>query len=238
MKTTNRKRNISIVIACFLWIFLFCSVIVDYSYASYSPGKAVNYALNNTVDSGVKQDPKTKHNKGWRNPNYYSSGHDCTNFVSQCVVAGGKSFTKPKKLNLSAKGWVKGAMYTDTTSRWYNKSYTYKNGPLKRKIFCYSTSFNQVGKFYKKWEKYSTGKLYKKSGKKAAIAKNSELQNELKYGDIIQAANGDGWYHSMIVTGGSKGNWSVTYHSTDTKNQALASRPFSSDTMFRIIRIK
>lgn len=209
------------------------------SYAIYSPGKAAQYALDNTVDSGVAKDPKTKCKNGWRNPNYYSSGYDCTNFVSQCVVAGGKSFINPKKLDLTAKGWLKGGMYTDTTSRWYNKKYTYTKGPLKKSIFCYSTSFNQVGKFYTTWGKYQVGGTYKKSGKTPARAKNSALQNALKIGDIIQVyESGDGWHHSMIVTGGSKGNWKVTYHSTDTKNQPLYTRRFKDDAQYRVIRIR
>lgn len=53
------------------------------AYAAYDGIKAAEYAINN-----VKPEIK-----GYYNPNYYRADLDCTNFVSQCLEAGGKKRT-------------------------------------------------------------------------------------------------------------------------------------------------
>lgn len=200
--------------------------------ATYSPGKAAKYGRDYAHKS---------------NPKYYTfptvRGGDCTNYVSQCVVHGGKNMVRPKKLSYNNIVAVKrGYFATDDTSRWYHKKYAYNNYGRTRNFFCVSTSFTTVNGFYQYWKRYSKGQFNPptKNGKLvSAAAKNSALQKALKLGDIVQVwESGHGWHHSMIVTGGSKGNWNVSYHSIACCNRPLNTQGFARVAKYRIIRIQ
>ncbi len=174
-------------------------------FAAYSPSKAASYGVNWALTYNTPNFPK------------YSS--DCTNFVSQCVNAGGKSFKyHPNYKNLSA-------VYS-TTSYWY--SYHYLSWqPLHQ--YKESTSFIRVNDFYTYWKNHGASII--------ECATVSTLQKKVKVGDIVQLRNVSGsWYHSVIITSGSNGNFKYSAHSNNRKNESV--NKLSSGNYFRIIRIK
>lgn len=145
----------------------------------------------------------TTYAKKWaksRNPRYNDhdgAGGDCTNFVSQCVVAGGKSMTKPSPVP---------AGITGTVNHWYSVRYT-SNGAYKWKE---SSSFVNVLDFYTYWKyKGVTTALY---SSKAALKDGAGV------GNVVQLKNGSGkWYHSIIITGGIGDRMTYCCHTGDVE---------------------
>lgn len=153
----------------------------------------------------------------YNTPAYEKFSSDCTNFVSQCVVAGGKSMNAPSNYK------TLGSMYK-TTSYWYSKHWT-EVSPYHR--YGISSSFANVGDFYNYWK--TRGALVE-----TGLTK-SELQSKAKLGDIVQLKNSSGsWFHSIIITGGSKGAWKYCGHS-DPRNDAPISG-ISTAVEYRILR--
>lgn len=152
--------------------------------SSYSDKKAVAYA------------------RKWaksRNSKYKDhGGNDCTNFVSQCVAAGGESMKKPSSVPEGVK---------DTTKYWYSVKYQadYRNN---NPVYAWkeTTSFTRVADFYTYWKN--------KNITTASYSSKAKLQNGASVGDVVQLKNGDGkYFHSIIITGGSKGNRTYCAHS-------------------------
>lgn len=94
-------------------------------------------------------------------------------------------------------------------------------------------------KYWKRYSKGTYGPTKKNGNYVSAAVKNSSLQKNIMLGDIVQVWESEGkWHHSMIVTGGSKGNWKVSYHSNACGNKPLNTRGFARTAKYRIIRIK
>lgn len=220
MKKIN-KRNIISICAFVLTMFVVVGSLPTYSYASgYNVNKAVDYAQ--------------KWAGSYNNSQYKRINDDCTNFVSQCIVAGGKSFVKPKELKMSALDWVKGYKYTADSTSWYNKRYKNKKFGITKNVFFYSASFTFVDSFYSFWNKQKCCSTY---GPYDNCKKNSPLQKKLKKGDIIQMYDvGNGWHHSMIITSGVKGNWKYCAHTKSEKNRDLYNLQ-GKNRKFRVVRI-
>lgn len=187
----------------------------------YSRTKAVDYALK---WSGYMDGEVPHHNWNSKYPNWIGSDSDCTNYVSQCVLAGGKVM-KAKK---PAHSWY-GA--DNARDRWFVKKYKYGN----KRMWKWSVSWTTVDGFFTKWYKYSIQnsrgvvRIYK------SAARNSALQNKLRKGDILQLRNGGGWYHSVIITGGKKGNWTYCGHTNPRHDQKVST--IRDTNAYRIIRI-
>ena len=133
--------------------------------------------------------------------------------------AGGKAFHyHPNYKNLNA-------VYS-TTSYWY--SYHYLSWqPVHQ--YKESTSFIRVNEFYTYWKNHGASII--------ECANTSTLQNKVKVGDIVQLRNASGaWYHSVIITSGSNGNFKYSGHSYNRQNESVYK--LSSGNYFRIIRIK
>lgn len=191
-----------------------------------------SYAAGYSVDKSVKYAQKWANS--YNDSQYKRINDDCTNFVSQCVAAGGKSFVGSQKLTFSTLDWIKGYKYTKDTKRWYNKKYSYKKGFITKNVYCYSASFTFVDSFYEFWKKQKCCSTYSSY---SSCKINSSLQNKLKKGDIIQMYDkGEGWHHSMIITSGKKGNWKYCAHTSSAKDKPL-SKLNKSGRKFRIIRI-
>ena len=173
-------------------------------YSAYSKSKAVAYAKKYSTN---------------RNANFRNFGSNCTNFVSQAVNAGGKSMTDPGKLSSKPEANV-------TSKYWYNKWIDVGAGTAYRKEPRYSTGWTGVIDFHGYWKS------------KGAIVKNystmSSLQNNVQLGDIVQLYSSKGWYHSIIITGGSKGNWKYCANSKNRTDYPLSEATASS---YRVIRI-
>lgn len=149
-----------------------------------------------------------------QNPQYndYSgSGGDCTNFVSQCVLAGGGAKKTPSYIN---PGEV-----VQTRSYWYSfkfirTDYFFGFQVAQYPVWSESTSWIRVAGgygFYDYWKNTV--------GKTVIITKNlSYLRSQARVGDVIQvqAQGSSAKGHSTIV--GSKTSSEITlyYHSNNT----------------------
>lgn len=171
--------------------------------SSYSTSKAVAYA---------------KEYAKYRNPVYNTYLKDCTNFVSQCLVAGGKTMKKPSSIPLGLK---------TTTSYWYSVRYKHEHATYWEYKWKESTSFVNVGDLYTYCKNNgATIKTY---------TSLSSLQNNAKLGDIVQLKSSEGnWYHSIIITGGSAGDRSYCSHTRDRSDRDVST--LTGVSSFRIIR--
>lgn len=153
-----------------------------------------------------------------RNTAYGKWANDCTNFVSQAVYNGGISMRKPSTIEHGTKS---------TTSYWYSKKHSF-TGSTGRVTTEYdvSTSWIRVSDFY----------TYAKNHGATIIncSNKSYLQNQCKPGDVVQLYHEGGWYHSIIITGGSKGNRTYCGHTNNKKDAKVSS--ISDSSKYRIIR--
>lgn len=144
---------------------------------NYDGNAAKNYALN------------------WaKNPNpayrdFNPDGGDCTNFVSQSLMAGG--WTEIGKYSYTSDD----AWYYDWSSRG-GYSYTWTSA---------TKLYNFLGRHYTRASPLS-------------VARSTPWPNYFKVGDIVQADwEKDGaWDHSMVVTGINGNDLLVSYHSPPT----------------------
>ena len=173
------------------------------------PSKAEKVQLAQST-KGYSATNAVKYARKWakgRNPAYNNHGanKDCTNFVSQCVKAGGKAMTTPSYIPTGIK---------ETTAYWYSVQYNpgYPNDAHYK--WKESTSFIRVSDFYTYWKK--KGETVK------SYSNKSQLQNGASIGEVVQIKNGGGkWCHSIIITGGSKGARTYCGHSTNRKDEPV-----------------
>ena len=183
---------------------------VDPSGHKYSPSKAANYAYK----WGMKFNPQYANHTGQG---------DCTNFVSQCVHAGGKSMKKPLFLFHRRR-------ISRTTSYWYSiKRQEYHGNYGPPTYWKESSSWTAVKDFYTYWKKHGA-KIIFCSSKKI-------LQRKAKKGDVVQLRERkNGWHHSIIISRGSKGKWKYAGHSN--KHKAKSINSIKNQNGYRIIRIR
>lgn len=177
-------------------------------FASYSPTAAANYGYTYGLNYNV--------------PTYQRrsvlAGGDCTNFVSQCVKAGGKSYVKPSSLTGLPIDY-------QNNSYWYSYRYVNDYGAYNYK---HSTSFIRVSDFYTYWKNHGATII--------SCSSVSALQSKAKLGDIVQLKKSGGdWYHSVIISRGSSGNWKYAGHTSDRQAEPLST--LSEASSFRIIRL-
>ncbi|MDO4384019.1 MAG: amidase domain-containing protein [Eubacteriales bacterium] len=177
---------------------------------------SVASAANKYSDSNA-----VKYAKKWakkRNPRYKSYSSDCTNFVSQCVNAGGKKMNTPKSIPEGVKS---------STNYWY--SLRYQEWHANNYIYRWreTTSFIRVSDFFTYWEK--------KGIKKANYSSKTKLQNGVAVGDVVQLKNGNGkWFHTIIITGGSKGNRKYCGHSSNRLDEPV--KNISGAVSYRVLK--
>ena len=200
------------------------------SYA-YCNGDPVNntdstghYSVKKTIKYANKYAPK-------HNPKYPVFREDCTNFVSQCVFAGGIKMTKPRPED--------GDDYSQYRSheRWHTTKYWYME-VAKRPTYRikYSTAWTLVVHLWKynktKGKTIGFGKGYNKKG----------LRKRVRKGDIVQCRHkSEGWHHSIIVTKVKNNGSTVMYrahgHTGRKRAYELSELP-ETEVGFRIIRQK
>lgn len=150
------------------------------------------------------------------NKNYEKYSSDCTNFVSQCLVAGGATmkepYPRPADFYETTEYWYQ--VYCDSGMRWYDTS----------------TSWMRVEDFYK----YFAGHRYAET--KYASSK-ADLCQKAQIGDIVQLSkdNGRSYYHSIIISAGSGNNLKFCSHTDDVKDK-LVTELRDVNNYFRIIR--
>ena len=188
-----------------------------------------NDPVNSVDPSGHKYKPAeaAKYGREWAykyNSKYgVYEGADCTNFVSQCVVAGGKSMDKPKDIS------KKKDIYR-TIKYWYSVhiSSTDKNGK-KKNVWKTTSSWVNVDSFHKYWKNHGAKFIVKSSFK--------AIKKEFKIGDIVQLkAKGKGWYHSVIISKYDNG-YKYAGHNSARKTEPVKTLE-GSNSKWRIIRIQ
>lgn len=156
-----------------------------------------------------------------RNPIYNSYLSDCTNFVSQCLVAGGIPMEKPTGLLPTGIYGTTDYWYSIRYEEWHGNSYQYK--------WHETSSFINVDDLNTYLFHIIISVI--ESGNIDAV------QNYAQPGDIVQLKNSGGdWYHSIIITGGTTGNRTYCGHSTNRIDYPVSS--ITNTTEFRIISIK
>lgn len=135
-----------------------------------------------------------------RNPLFYNFtgiGGDCTNFISQCLLAGCC------------------VMNCRKTFGWYYASASYRTPSWTgvRYLFDFLTGNEGPGPY----------------GKTAAL-------EELGPGDLVQLGDAYGsFYHTLLITGGQRGNFLVAAHSFDAYDRPLKSYDYKTLRPVRIL---
>lgn len=150
--------------------------------SGYSPSRAVSYAHRwvNSFSSEYR--------------NFDKVGGDCTNFVSQCLVAGGVRQTKP--------GGVQEPIL-NTIHNWFGNK------------FSNSTAFIRVADFHSYWAPRVPDANYEGD---TTVSRNGNL------GDVVQfrrAKTGTRW-HSMIITKKTNGVVYLSGHSQPRYDYAIS----------------
>lgn len=102
----------------------------------------------------------------------------------------------------------------DTTNYWY--SVRYEEWHTNNYVYRWkeSSSFIRVADFYSYWKN--------KGIKTASYSTKAKLQDGVSIGDVVQLKNGDGkWFHSIIITGGTKGSRTYCGHSYARKDEPV-----------------
>lgn len=198
-KCNREKRIISILMIIML---LSCYLNPVSAFAkTYNGQKAADYARQYALNP---------------NSSYYDFGKvDCTNFVSQCVVAGGYSMCVNN--DFKSKPNILKKYICDNGERfWYMKK-------VKRKVgydyWQYSKSWSTVGGFYN-YCMYHNGtaiiKKYDVSNKKSL----ESLKKSANVGDVLQI-NGNKEQHSIIVTQKKNNTLYYSGHSAGRDNEII-----------------
>lgn len=154
-----------------------------------------------------------------RNNQYNWHFADCTNFISQCLVAGGISMKRPS-------GLLTTGIYS-TTSYWYSERYEEWHGNNSVTKWDESSSFVNV-------DDLATYLVNNTTVSITTTYNKSDVQNA-SIGDIVQLQNSGGdWHHSIIITGGSSGNRTYSAHSTNRLDYAVDNL---SSSRYRIIHM-
>jgi hypothetical protein len=207
---------------------------------AYDGNKAAGYAI--------------KHAKSY-NANYPKMGADCTNFVSQCVKAGG---IKVKSVPTSKIGYSNLGNVFKTEAYWDCQKYTCTQSFLgieirKKTDFVWTSTWSIVSKDKNGfWGFYQHMKNRFAKTKEYSVATESELNkflSDCSTGDILQALEPGKTTksHSVVVTHKTYDNtrkrWNIkiAYHTTDTAPtdfRLVSWNKFGKDVKWTIINFK
>ena len=153
-----------------------------------------------------------------RNADYPKYSKDCTNFVSQAVFHGGISMKKPTSIPHGTN---------KTSTYWYSKKhkFTGSTGQTSTEYDVSSSWINVEGFF--NYAKNHGGSVIQ-------CASLSVLQDKCRPGDIVQLYHKGGWFHSIIITGGKKGDRAYCGHTSNRKDRRVLD--IDGATKYRIIR--
>ena len=180
------------------------------------------YCKNNPINyvdpSGHKYSPKKAADYGYKygvhpNPKYIEYDKDCTNFVSQCVHAGGKEMNRPREPLTPKTDGVSIYWYAIKTNGHWNVSVPWRS----------------VIKFYSYWKWHGAKTIVKN--------KFSDIQKNFKIGDIVQLHRANKWYHSVIISRKINGEYRYAGHTNNHSKNPVKKLKKDSDK-WRIIRIR
>lgn len=161
---------------------------------------------------------------------------DCTNFVSQCMLAGGIQYQNEwliyKKNN--------NATMTPTASQldggW--ELATIDGGFLGLHDGSPWISAPRFGDFWSEKVQYNDF-----SGSQLIVSLSSAYNANYTLGDVIQIydvdlfGNASNAWHTMLITGKSSGNYYLTYHSIDHKDAALSDK-VEDEYIYRFFKMR
>lgn len=128
---------------------------------------------------------------------------------SNCISGSGCIITVKTSQNIRCQEEAVGV--NETKKYWYSIRYEEWHGNSSVYRWKESTSFIRVGDFYTYWKN--------KGITTTSYSNKTKLQNGAAIGEVIQLKNGDGkWFHSIIITGGSKGDRLYCGHSSNRKD--------------------
>jgi len=166
--------------------------ITPFSYTGYNPSTAVSYAhtwVSNTTTL--------------RNPEYPTYPSDCTNYVSQCLAAGGIAETRPST--------VPSGIY-ETSSYWYCD----KVGTSTWKVSTPWIRVSGTNNFHDYWAPRIPDANYAGD---TTVSANADL------GDVVQIRHAGTLerFHTTIVTKfTSSGTACLSYHTTDSEDKPIS----------------
>lgn len=198
------KKCISLLIALVMFCVMFSSVF------AYDAKSAAAYALKWSLDGGIK------HNPAYPDYNSSSQGGDCTNFVSQCLNAGGISMNKKP----SASPGITGTdLYWYQYRAWYDSPW-WEIGVTDGYRWYTSSSWIRVsGKdsFYTYWDNRA------KSVNTYGQTTINNLIKTAEIGDVIQFQYSDNELkrHTTIVTKKDSKETCITFHSGNNWNDQV-----------------
>lgn len=165
--------------------------IAPFSYTGYSPSAAVSYA-HRWVSNTTKL----------RNPAYPSYSADCTNYVSQCLVAGGIAEKRPSP--------VPSGIYA-TSSYWYCD----KVGTSTWKVSTPWIRVSGTKNFHDYWAPKVRDANYQGD---TTVSRNADL------GDVVQIRHAGTLdrFHTTIVTKFIGGTACLSYHTTDREDYPIS----------------
>ena len=180
------------------------------------------YCKNNPINyvdpSGHKYSPKKAADYGYKygvhpNPKYIEYDKDCTNFVSQCVHAGGKEMNRPREPLTPKTDGVSIYWYAIKTNGSWNVSVPWRS----------------VIKFYSYWKWHGVKTIVKN--------KFSDIEKNFKIGDIVQLHKANKWSHSVIISRKINGEYRYAGHTNNHSKNPVKKLKKDSDK-WRIIRIR
>ncbi|MBQ2981399.1 MAG: amidase domain-containing protein [Lachnospiraceae bacterium] len=220
-----KKRLLSLML-----IFAFILETPANVMAAYDREAAVQYAKKHAA--------KNTNNKEY---DYYKDG-DCTNFVSQCLYAGGIR----NQTSISYSDLKYGV--NDEKSNWYNKKYTfYRVGlHLILEITRWKTSSTWVrvyntgtGRGLYQYLVNERGCLIAAFENGSKYSKFEDLVKTAQVGDVIQCSdNINKLTHSVIVTEKTGSDLKVCYHSNDKKDVSFYDNIWSNYKYMYVIKVK
>lgn len=166
-----------------------------------TPSFGVRYAKD-TYNLGVHAYPDMR---DW--------GADCTNFVSQCLLASGKHYQDDWKVYRKNDAYSKPTSVQQLDESW--ELCQPKTSP-----------WTSAQEFYNYWKNRSSYR-YIKGSDIVANSSNAVLQTNLNEGDVIQYAEFNIFgqpsqvNHTMYVTGRNSNNYYLTYHSESRLDKSL-----------------
>ena len=191
--------------------------------AAYRPNDAVNYAY--TYCGCWRWFGSRQYFYGY-NSNYFVHNSDCTNFVSQCMYAGGVKMEGQNTFETRVVNFFKNGCVSYSSDDWF-----YIDRSSNNSKDAYSSTWTRVAK-----DKYDPNpglkeyvttidSLFSRPGFNvtSAISHNGKnVYNNVIVGDIIMFSNDNGksFYHSAIVTKKDNKDFYYTAHTNDVVDKA------------------
>lgn len=172
-------------------------------------------AYNGSSAASYARKYATNYNKNY---DYYSS--DCTNFVSQCIEAGGKSHSVPASgVTKKKNGNIK-----ETTSYWYYRGNASTYATSTSWLRCSGGSGTFLG-YWKNHSKYSTYNSL------------SDARKNCKVGDVIQICDKNyKIHHSVICVTKTNNDIYCASHTSDYMYKSLESITDSANKKYGPIK--